>query len=76
MEQQDVLFERRDRVAVITLNRPGHLNTFTGAMGEGLAAAYRAMGKPDAIEGPVAWVEGRPPRWRGSVTRDWPLWPR
>ena len=37
---------------------------------------HHLMGMPDAAEGPAAYVEGRPPRWRGSVTRDWPPWPR
>jgi enoyl-CoA hydratase/carnithine racemase len=30
------------------------------------------MGKPDAREGVVAYLERREPRWDASVTRDWP----
>lgn len=37
---------------------------------------HHLMGKPDAIEGPVAWLERREPRWKLSVTNDWPEWPR
>jgi enoyl-CoA hydratase/carnithine racemase len=59
MEQKDVLFERHDRVAVITLNRPDHLNTFTGAMGEGLAAAYRACDEDDGVRALVLTGAGR-----------------
>jgi len=33
------------------------------------------MPMPDAIEGPVAHVERRMPRWSGRVSRDWPTWP-
>ena len=33
------------------------------------------FGKPDAIEGPTAWLERRQPVWRSSVTKDWPDWP-
>jgi len=34
------------------------------------------MGAPDAIEGALAYVERRDPAWKGSVSRDWPDWPR
>ena len=30
------------------------------------------MGTPDAREGPLAWLERRPPRWTSSPTADWP----
>lgn len=33
------------------------------------------MARPDAIEGPVAHVERREPRWTLRVSRDWPTWP-
>ena len=33
------------------------------------------MPHADAVEGPVAHAEGRAPRFRGRVTRDWPEWP-
>lgn len=35
---------------------------------------HHLMGKPDALEGPVAWLERRAPRWSSSVTQDWPQW--
>ena len=36
---------------------------------------HHVMGKPDAIEGAVAYLEKRSPRWQLSPTRDWPEWP-
>ena len=36
---------------------------------------HHLMGKPDAIEGPMAWFERRPPQWKLSVKHDWPDWP-
>ena len=34
------------------------------------------MGKQDAAEGVMAWLERRLPRFTASVRRDWPNWPR
>jgi enoyl-CoA hydratase/carnithine racemase len=34
------------------------------------------MGRPDAVEGVMAWLERRAPRWTSSVHDDWPDWPR
>ncbi len=39
------------------------------------ALHHHLMGGPDAIEGAVAWLERRPPRWTLSPSRDWPDWP-
>lgn len=36
---------------------------------------HHLLGAADAIEGPRAWLERRPPRWSQSVPRDWPSWP-
>ncbi len=36
---------------------------------------HHLMGRADAVEGPMAWIERRPPRWSLSVTKDWPDWP-
>lgn len=33
------------------------------------------MPRPDAIEGPVAHVQHRAPKWQGSVANDFPEWP-
>ena len=39
------------------------------------ALHHHLMGKPDAIEGAVAYLERRPPKWALSVSGDWPDWP-
>ena len=40
------------------------------------ALHHHLMGKPDAIEGVVAHLEKRAPRWQLRVSRDWPEWPK
>ncbi len=37
---------------------------------------HHLMGSPDAIEGGLAYLERRAPRWTSSVSADWPNWPR
>ena len=37
---------------------------------------HHLMGRADALEGPMAWIERRAPQWKLSVERDWPEWPR
>jgi len=39
------------------------------------ALHHHLMGRPDAIEGPVAWMERRKPEWKSTVNNDWPDWP-
>ncbi|MFP6628712.1 MAG: enoyl-CoA hydratase-related protein [Myxococcota bacterium] len=49
MEYQDIDFELADGVAVIRLDRPEHLNTFSGTMGSELTHAYRRCDDDDAV---------------------------
>ena len=37
---------------------------------------HHLMGGPDAIEGPMAYLERRKPKWKLTVSKDWPAWPR
>lgn len=39
------------------------------------ALHHHLMGREDAIEGAMAWIEKRAPRWKLSLRRDWPDWP-
>ncbi|MEM7413055.1 MAG: enoyl-CoA hydratase-related protein [Myxococcota bacterium] len=36
---------------------------------------HHLMGRADAIEGVMAYLERRRPEWKLSVQRDWPAWP-
>jgi enoyl-CoA hydratase/carnithine racemase len=36
---------------------------------------HHVMGRSDAIEGVMAYLERRPPQWKLSVVDDWPEWP-
>lgn len=55
---RDILWEVEQGVAQITLNRPEARNTFTGAMGEDLAAAYRRCDEDDEIRAVVVTGAG------------------
>jgi enoyl-CoA hydratase/carnithine racemase len=48
-ELRDLTLEVRDRVAVITLDRPERRNAFTGAMGDSLGRAYATCDRDDEI---------------------------
>lgn len=49
MTYRDIRFELQDGVAVVTLDRPEHRNTFTGRMGEELSDAYARCDGDDAV---------------------------
>jgi len=36
---------------------------------------HHLMGRPDAVEGVMAFLGRRAPEWTSSVTKDWPEWP-
>jgi enoyl-CoA hydratase/carnithine racemase len=40
------------------------------------ALHHHLMGRADAVEGVLAYLERRAPVWKLSVSRDWPEWPR
>ena len=56
---EDVLYEVRDRVAVIRLNRPESLNAFTAAMGVGLRRAVAAAVADEGVRVIVLTGAGR-----------------
>jgi enoyl-CoA hydratase/carnithine racemase len=39
------------------------------------ALHHHLMGREDAVEGVMAWLERRKPAWTSSVSKDWPRWP-
>ena len=48
MPEAPVLYDERDGIAIVALNRPDHLNTLTEAMVQGVADAIdRATASPD-----------------------------
>ncbi len=59
MDRSDTTLSVEDGVAVITLDRPEHLNTFTGAMGRELEDAYRFCDRDDAVRAVILTGAGR-----------------
>ncbi|HZQ38416.1 MAG TPA: enoyl-CoA hydratase-related protein [Dehalococcoidia bacterium] len=57
--EQVVLFERRGRVGLITLNRPDRLNAWSAAMAEGVRSAIAAANDDPAIGAIVITGAGR-----------------
>lgn len=56
---EDVLYEVRDRVALVTLNRPEFLNAFTAAMGRSLQQAVGAALADESVRVIVLTGAGR-----------------
>src|SRR4051812_29601454 len=59
MSEPTVLFEARDGVALITLNRPQALNSFTRQMHEELRAALDRIGSDRTLRAAVITGAGR-----------------
>lgn len=59
MRYEDMRFEVSDGVAVITLDRPGSRNAFSGPMGASLGRAYVECDTDDAIRAVVLTGAGR-----------------
>jgi len=58
-EQHDVLYEVRERIAVVTLNRPERLNAYTGALAASLKRAVAAANGDSAVRVIVITGAGR-----------------
>ena len=56
---QHILFEQRDRVGIITLNRPDRLNAWTYAMGDEVNAAIEACNQDSGVGAIIVTGAGR-----------------
>ncbi|MBT4159939.1 MAG: enoyl-CoA hydratase, partial [Gammaproteobacteria bacterium] len=54
-----VLVERRDRIMIITLNRPEAMNAINGALSHGLLDAIRTLDEDDSLTAGVITGNGR-----------------
>ena len=59
MEFETILYEIKDKVLTITLNRPERLNAFTGQMMDDLIEAFDKAGKDDEIRVIIVTGAGR-----------------
>ena len=59
MEFETILYEIKDKILTVTLNRPERLNAFTGQMMDDLIEAFDKAGKDDAIRVIIVTGAGR-----------------
>ena len=59
MEFETILYDKKDKVLTITLNRPERLNAFTGQMMDDLIDAFDKAGKDDEIRVIIVTGAGR-----------------
>ena len=67
-----VLTEKRDRVLIITLNRPEAMNAINSALGEGLVAALAQL---DDERSTARWYDRKAPASASRASRS-ALWAR
>lgn len=58
-QEEAVLVERRDRVMIITLNRPEAMNAINGALSHGLLNAVQALDADDSLTAGIITGKGR-----------------
>ena len=59
MDFGDVIYESKDRIATITLNRPKKLNAISETMPEDIAAAFNHAAADDSVHVIVLTGKGR-----------------
>ena len=69
MEFETILYDQKDKVLTITLNRPERLNAFTGQMMDDLIDAFDKAGKDDEIRVIIVTGAKRILRWSRSGSR-------
>ena len=73
MAESEVLYEERDSIAIVTLNRPDKMNTLTAAMIDGVGEAIDRATASREVRAVVLRGAGR--ALTGGRAAGQPIWP-
>ena len=78
---QSVARDMAEQTAPLSVGVSKKLLWQSSALSPGQVEAYETrlhhhlMGRPDAAEGVMAFLERRAPQWTGKISEEWPEWP-